>query len=62
MHPAETPEERRAAKDHAIRKAEAYRYDSQSFLFIESDVRQAAQIFELTRAPVLCVDTMTMFS
>ena len=62
MHPAETPEERRAANDHAIRKAEAYRYDNQSFLFIESDVRQAAQIFELTRAPVLCVDTLTMFS
>jgi uncharacterized HAD superfamily protein len=62
MHPAETPEKRRAARDHAIRKAAAYRQDSQAMLFVESDERQAAQIFELTQAPVLCVDTMTMLA
>jgi uncharacterized HAD superfamily protein len=62
MHPAETPEKRRAAHDHAIRKATAYRQDPYAVLFVESDERQAAQIFELTQNPVLCVDTMTMLS
>jgi hypothetical protein len=69
MHPAATPEQRREMNDHAIRKAEAYMaVPVQNYmdvpkvnLFIESDVRQAAQIFKLTQRPVLCIDSMTMF-
>jgi hypothetical protein len=47
--------------DHAIQKAEAYKIVPESNFFIESDVRQAAQIFKLTQRPVLCIDSMTMF-
>lgn len=61
MHPAATPEERRKANDHAARKAIAYRNDSAAQLFVESDVKQAQEIFRLTGKPVLCIDTMTMF-
>jgi uncharacterized HAD superfamily protein len=61
MHPASTPEQRRQMNDHAIRKAEAYMQIPESNLFIESDVKQAAQIFKLTQRPVLCIDSMTMF-
>ncbi len=67
MHPAKTPEERRAAKDHAFRKANHYIKDSESFtkgsqLFVESDCRQARAISGLARGkPVLCTDNMTMY-
>jgi hypothetical protein len=69
MHPASTPEQRRQMNDHAIRKAEAYMSTPvkdymdvpKVTIFIESDVRQAAQIFKLTQRPVLCIDSMTMF-
>ena len=69
MHPAATPEQRRQLNDHAIRKAEAYLNTSdegyktmpKANFFIESDARQAAQIFKLTQRPVLCIDSMTMF-
>lgn len=61
MHPASTPELRRQMNDHAIQKAEAYMQIPESNLFIESDVKQAAQIFKLTQRPVLCIDSMTMF-
>ena len=61
MHPAATPDQRRAMNDHAERKAAAYAQDDGARLFVESDTRQAARIFDLTRAPVLCTDTMTMF-
>jgi len=61
MHPASTPELRRQMNDHAIRKAEAYMQIPEGNLFIESDVKQAAQIFKLTQRPVLCIDSMTMF-
>lgn len=59
MHPAATPEERRRRNDHAAQKAAVYAA-SNSPLFVESDARQAAQIFEITGRPVLCIDTMQM--
>ena len=62
MHPAKTPQERRAAKDHAERKASEYNVDRLAQLFVESDVRQAKRIFDITGKPVLCTDTMTCFS
>jgi uncharacterized HAD superfamily protein len=62
MHPAPTPELRRQANDHAERKALVYRKAKDASLFVESDVRQAKEIFRLTQRPVLCTDTMTMFS
>src|SRR3954454_22361303 len=40
MHPAATGAERVAAGDHAVRKAETYK-QTDAFLFIESDVKQA---------------------
>lgn len=61
MHPAPTAEDRRKANDHAIRKAAAYSQDKDASLFVESDVKQASEIFRLTRKPVLCTDTMSMF-
>ena len=69
MHPATTPEQRRQMNDHAIRKAKAYadtpdegyKNITKVNFFVESDVRQAAQIFKLTQRPVLCIDSMTMF-
>ncbi len=67
MHPAKTPEDRRAARDHALRKANHYIKDSESFtkgsqLFVESDSRQARAISGLARGkPVLCTDSMVMY-
>jgi len=61
MHPAPTAEDRRKANDHAARKATVYNEDNTALLFVESDVKQAAEIFQLTRKPVLCTDTMSMF-
>ena len=62
MHPATSPERRRAMNDHAERKANAYYRDAKATLFVESDAKQAATIFQITKAPVLCVDTMTLLS
>jgi len=62
MHPAKTPQERRAAGDHAKRKADFYLKSLDSPLFIESDVRQAREIRSISNKPVLCIDTMEMFS
>ena len=61
MHPAATAEERQASHDHAARKATVYKASLSASLFIESDVKQAAEIFKLTGKPVLCTDTMSMF-
>lgn len=60
MHPAKTPEERRALHDHGKRKAEAYIKNADSSLFVESDIRQAEVIHKLSQRPVLCTDTMTL--
>lgn len=62
MHPARTPEERRRAGNHAERKAAAYGKSRDANLFVESDIRQATKIHELTKRPVLCIDTMQMFN
>jgi uncharacterized HAD superfamily protein len=62
MHPASTPEERRKMNDHAERKAAMYHKLKDASLFVESDARQAEKIYKLTQRPVLCVDTMSMFS
>lgn len=62
MHPATTPEERRRMNDHAQRKADVYLRTLEARLFVESDMRQAQRIFELTKKPVLCIDTMTCLS
>jgi uncharacterized HAD superfamily protein len=62
MHPAKTPEERRAMRDHAERKADVYNKITVANLFVESDTKQAGRIFELTRKPVLCIDNMTCLS
>jgi len=61
MHPAATAKERRVAGDHAIRKAAVFRSSSYK-LFIESSERQAKQISELTKKPVLCTDRMCLAS
>jgi uncharacterized HAD superfamily protein/adenine/guanine phosphoribosyltransferase-like PRPP-binding protein len=62
MHPATTPEQRRSMNDHAQRKADVYIRTPEANLFVESDMRQAQRIFELTKKPVLCIDTMTCLS
>jgi uncharacterized HAD superfamily protein/hypoxanthine phosphoribosyltransferase len=62
MYDAETPAQRRQAGDAAIRKAQVYSSYPRAKLFIESSYSQATKIFEITRKPVLCIDTMTMFS
>jgi uncharacterized HAD superfamily protein/adenine/guanine phosphoribosyltransferase-like PRPP-binding protein len=62
MHPAATPEARRAANDHAKRKSDAYRLHPRAMLFIESADKQAQQIHAATRRPVLCTDTMKMYA
>lgn len=61
MHPAATPEERQAAGDHAARKAAAYIVSPAAPLFIESCVKQAQEIAAISKRPVLCIDTMTMY-
>lgn len=62
MHPAETPQERRAAGDHAERKAAEYARRSEAELFVESDARQAKRIAEFAKKPVLCTENWTMYS
>lgn len=60
MHPAKTPDLRRAVGDYATRKATAYRTDPMACLFVESSVKQAVEIFKQTQKPVLCIDNMTL--
>jgi len=62
MHPARSPEERRALGDHASRKAKAYIQSPDSSLFVESDIRQARVIHEQSNRPVLCTDSMELLS
>ena len=59
MHPAATAVERRAAADHASRKAALYRRVPAA-LFIESDAGQARAIADLSKKPVFCVDASVM--
>jgi uncharacterized HAD superfamily protein len=60
MSPHSTAAARRKARDHAARKAQFYSSKKRARLFVESSLRQARQIAELTRKPVLCTDTMEM--
>jgi len=62
MHPAKTPEARRASMDHAARKADAYRKHPAALLFVESAESQAKQIHSSTKRPVLCIDNMRMYA
>lgn len=61
MHPAKTPQERRKMQDHADRKAAAYTLLKSATIFVESDVNQAAKIYEITKKPVLATDNMQFF-
>lgn len=61
MHPARTAAARRAAGDHAKRKAEAY-HPAHYKLFIESSKRQALEIVKRTKKPVLCTDTGKLYA
>ena len=55
-----TAEERRRLRIHARHKAEVYG-DSDLELFIESEPRQAREIFRLTGRPVFCVENGTLY-
>lgn len=48
--------ERRAASDHAVRKARAY-VETRAWLFIESDAAQARVIAQRSGKAVYCTDT-----
>lgn len=61
MSPHPTAAARRAAGDHARRKAGWYDRRPEARLFIESDPRQAAEIARLCRRPVLCVAEMKLY-
>ena len=61
MHPAESPHERRVAKDYAKRKAAAYVADPQAKLFVESDTAQAKEIAAISGKPVLCTENMSTY-
>lgn len=52
-----TAEERRTKKLHASFKAEIYNKQKDCFLFIESNPKQAKEIYELTGKSVICVET-----
>lgn len=58
MSPHHTAVVRRAARDHAARKAEYYQQNLDARLFIESSLEQSREIAELTGKPVLCTETM----
>ena len=62
MYPPVPPEERRRMGDHADRKAAAYLAEPEAPLFVESNVKQAKRIHEITKRPVLCIDNMTAYS
>lgn len=62
MHPADSPEERRALGDHADRKASVYSRYPRALLFVESELKQAQRIRRLSGRPVLCTATMTLVS
>ena len=59
MHPAADGAERRAATDHAKRKARAY-VQTGAWLFIESDTSQAKEIARRSGKAVYCTDTRQM--
>ena len=50
----------RRGQDAGAAKARIYVDDRDATLFVESDARQARRIFDLTRRPVLCTDTLEM--
>lgn len=51
---------RRQMNTYSAHKAKAYREDPEAKLFIESDIKQAIEIANLSRKEVLCIDTMQM--
>lgn len=62
MFPAQTWEERNATGITPEQmKAEAYMNDDQSKLFIESNDWQARRIWEISKKPVLCVETNKLY-
>ena len=61
MSPHPTAIERRRRNTYAQDKAKAY-INENGRLMIESSSTQAKQIFELTKKPVLCTDTNTLYS
>lgn len=50
----------RRGQDVGAAKARVYGDDSGATVFVESDIRQARRIFDLTRRPVVCSDTLEM--
>lgn len=62
MFPAESYEERAGTGvSPAVFKADIYRQRTWAKLFVESDDRQAREIFGLTGRPVYCVETNKMY-
>jgi uncharacterized HAD superfamily protein len=61
MHPAKTPDERRARADHAKRKAQAYLAATDAMLFVESSSHQAFSIAKLSSRPVLLANAVEPF-
>ncbi|MCH7687643.1 MAG: phosphoribosyltransferase, partial [Planctomycetes bacterium] len=61
MSPHPTAAARRAAADHAYRKAEYYRHKADACLFVESSLWQAREIAQLSEKPVICTESMQVF-
>jgi uncharacterized HAD superfamily protein len=62
MYPGDDPVVRRNSEyTSERRKAAIYKADTQAMLFVESDKKQSQVIHQITRRPVLCVDTQEMF-
>ena len=55
-----TAKERRAAGGYGAYKAEIYKKSKDCGFFIESDIKQARQIREISKKPVLCTDGMVL--
>ncbi len=51
---------RRRMNAYSAHKAQAYRDDDESRLFIESSIKQSVEIAALSNKPVLCIDTMQL--
>jgi uncharacterized HAD superfamily protein len=60
MQPHATAVERRKQSHPAVYKAEHYK-NSTATLFVESHKAQAVKIAELSKKPVLCVETMELY-
>lgn len=60
MHPAATPEDRRA-QAYGIWKGEVYAADEEAMLFVESSSTQAKMIAEVAHKPVLCVANWVVY-